>query len=323
MSQQSGANVKLVYDTETTYKTNPVSPDGMILPFVSESLKLSRGQVASKTIRSDRNPQMTKRGGYNVAGDLNFELSPEYGRLLKHIFGSYSKTGSSAPYTHTYKIGSLPVGMLIEKQFTDLAVPKYFIYNGVRVNTFKLSAKPEGMIDCSVGLIGAKETIGVAAYDSTVTDLGHSPFDGFEAAITQGGASLGIGTSLEFTLENVLDDKNFVIGGGGERYSLPAGTAKVNGSVDVLFENDTLYALAVADTETTLVLEFGRGNKLGGSAGNECLTFYFDELKFGPESPVVTGPTGLLVKLGFSAFYNDGANASACRAVLLSPIATF
>jgi hypothetical protein len=295
----------------------------MILPFVSESLKFSRSQVASKTIRSNRNPQMPKRGGHNVAGDLNFELAPEYGRLLKHIFGSYGVTGAAAPYTHTFKIGSLPVGMLIEKQFTDLTVAKYFIYNGIRVNSFKLAAKPEGMIDCSVGLIGAKETIGTTAYDSTVTDLGFSPFDGFEASITQGGAALGIGTSIDFTLTNGLDDKSFVIGGAGERHSLPAGTSAVNGSVEVLFESDTLYALAVADTETTLVLEFGRGDKSGTHAGDECFTFYFDELKFSPESPVVTGPTGLLVKLGFTAFYNDGANASACRAILLSPTATY
>ena len=321
--QQSGANVKLVIDTETTYKTNPGSPDGMILPFVSESIQQKKGTISSKTIRADRNPQRPGSGNKAVGGDIGFELSPEYGRLLKHIFGSYSKTGEAAPYTHTFKIGSLPVGMFLMKQFGDLDTAKYFWYNGLKVNSFKLSAKTEGMIDCSVNLIGAKETISAAVYDATPTDLGHTPFDSTEITLSQGGSPLAVGTTIDFTLENGLDGKSYTIGGGGEIRSLPAGTAKVTGTLEALFENDTLYALAVAGTETTLTLEFGRGTKLGASAGNECLAFYIDELKFSGESPVVSGPTGLLVKLPFEGYYADGANASALRAVLLSPVSTF
>ena len=84
-----------------------------------------------------------------------------------------------------------------------------------------------------------------------------------------------------------------------------------------------LYALAVANTETTLALHFTKGAGTGATAGNEKMSFYMDEMKFSPNSPVISGPTGLLVELGFEAYLNVDADASALRVVLLSPIATF
>lgn len=322
MSQQSGANAVLIFDTEATYKTTP-TPDAHVLPFTSESLRLSRNLVSSNTIRSNRNPQAPVRGNVDVAGDINFELTPQYGKLFKHIFGSYGVAGGPAPYTHTYKIGALPVGMCIEKQFTDLATDKYFLYNGCRVNSFKLSAKPEGMIECSVSIMGAKETIGAATFDATATDNGHTPFDGFSGSIQRGGSPLGTVTEIDLTLDNALDGNTYVIDGTGQRYSLPEGKAKVTGTAKILFEDDVLYALAIAHTETTLELHFTKGAGTGASAGNEKMSFYLDEAIFKPQSPVISGPTGLLVELPFEGFYNDDADASALRMVLLSPIATF
>jgi hypothetical protein len=323
MAQQRGANVTIIYDTETAYKTTPASVDAMVLPYISESVRLNRNLIESKTIRSSRNPQMPVRGNVDVAGDINFELSPQYGRMLKHIFGGYTPSGESAPYTHTFKIGDLPVGMMIEKQFTDLATAEYFQYNGCKVNQFKCTAKTEGMIDCSVSLIGAKETVAVASFDATATDNGHTPFDGFTGSVKQGGSPMGIVTGFDFTIDNGLDGGTYVLDGTGQRYSLPEGSAKVSGSLQCLFDAVVLYNLAVAHTETSLELHFTSGAGTGATAGNEKLSFYFDEIVFKPQAPVVQGPTGLLVELPFVAYYNDDADASACRCVLLSPIATF
>jgi hypothetical protein len=323
MAQQSGANARLIFDTETVYKTTP-TPDAMVFPFISESLSLDRAFSQSKTIRSNRNPQKPGRGNMNVAGDIAFELSPQnIGRLGKHIFGSYGVVGSAAPYTHTYKIAALPVGMCIEKQFTDLAVPKYFLYNGCKVGSFKMGTKPDGIIEAGVSIIGAKETIGAATFDATATDNGHTPFDGFEVSIKEGGSALGTGTDFNFSLANNLDDNSYVIDGTGQRYSCPDGAAVVEGSVTCLFLDDVLLAKAIAHTETALELHLTKGAGTGASAGNEKLSFYFDEVVFKPKSPVVPGPTGLVVELGFTAYYNVDADASAIRSVLLSPIATF
>lgn len=295
----------------------------MILPFVSESVQVKRPLVSSKTIRSSRNPNQPVRGRQDVSGTINFELSPQYGRLLKHIFGGYGVSGSAAPYTHTFKIGTLPVGMVLEKQFKDLATAEYFLYNGIRVNNFKLTTKDSDFINCSVDFMGAKETIGTVVYDSTSADLGDTPFDGMAVTLQQGGAPLGTGTQFDFTLVNNLDGNNYAIGGLGQRASLPAGNAMVTGKLTVFFDSLTLYNLAIANTTTTLQLDFTNGGGLGGAAGEEKLSFIFQEVKLEPASPVVPGPTGVMVDLNFTAFYNVGAAASAIEAILLSPIATF
>src|SRR5512137_1426615 len=104
MAQQRGTTVKLQYDTEATFKTSPASGTSLIFPFVKESLRMSRNLISSNTIRSSRNPQMPVRGNRDVTGTIDFELAPQYGLLLKHVFGTTVTTGS---YVHTYKIGDL------------------------------------------------------------------------------------------------------------------------------------------------------------------------------------------------------------------------
>lgn len=323
MAQQRGAAAIMIMDTETTYKTVPASPDAIVLPFKSESISLDRALIDSQTIRASRQPQMPMRGQLSVGGDISFELSPQYGRLFKHIFGAYSVAGGAAPYTHTYKIGDLPVGMLLEKQFTDLATDKFFQYFGCKVGSFKLSGKPSGPIDCSISVMGAKETTAAATFDATATDLGHTPFDGMNASIINGVTTLGTVTAVDLSIDNGLDGDTYVMDGTGERYSLPEGQAKVSGKVTTLFENTTLYDLAIANTETSLTIAFTKGAGTGASAGNEKMTFYIDELIFKPKSPVISGPKGLVVDLDFIGYYNDDADASALRMVLLSPQATF
>src|SRR3990167_1078574 len=99
--QQQGSRSQVIIDTETTYGLAPTAPNAFVLPIVSESLKQTRNLLTSKTIRSDRNPYPPARGNVEVSGDINFELSPQYGRLFKHIFGTVTSVGGSAPYTHT------------------------------------------------------------------------------------------------------------------------------------------------------------------------------------------------------------------------------
>jgi hypothetical protein len=321
MTQQRGSTSQILIDDETTYAVSPTTPNASVLPFVTETLRMSRDMVQSATIMASRSARKPVRGKLNVAGDINFELAPQYGRLLRHLFGNYASSGSAAPYTHTFKIGNLPAGMVVEKQFAD--VGKFFLYNGCKIATFKTSVSPSGMISSSVGLIGAEEIVSTSSIDTTPINLGHTPFDGFSASILQGGASLATGTKIDFQIDNGLDQDQYVIDGTGRRRSLPEGTAKVSGTLEVLFDSTTLYDLAVNNTETTLQLDFVLGTGTGASVGNEKLSFIFEEMLFSPQASVVDGPKGLKYNLPFVAYYNDAADASSCREVLLSPVAAF
>ena len=315
MPQQQGSSARLLIDTETTFKTTPGTPDAQYLPLVSESIGLKRVLHTSKTIRSSRNPNKPSAGKMEVAGDIAFEMAPQYLRLLKHIFGSAA--GAASPYT--YKIGALPAGMVLEKQFPDVdSTEKFALYNGCRVGSFRLAGGQEGFCEGSVSILGAKETLGSASFDATARDLGFSAFDAISATLTEGGSGLVYVTNWDILLENNLDGNNYVIDGTGERRSLPAGVAKVSGKLSCLFETFALYKKAIDRTQTSLsiVLKNGTG---AGTLGNEKLSFFMDEMLFSPNSPVIKGPTGLLIDLPFEAWYNTDPDASALRATLEVP----
>ncbi len=318
MTQAKGSNAKIIYDAEFTFKTTNPAPDAHVLPFTSETLRMSRNLLDSATLRGSRNPAKPARGNQEIAGDISVELDPYMGKLLYHALGTFTTSGSS-PYSHTFTIADLPTGLTIEKQFTDLATPEYFVYNGCKINSMRMAVKSEGFVETTFSFMGATHTVTAASFDPDATDYTTeavgSVFDGFEATIKEGGASLGIATSFDITMENNLDGSVFVIDGTGTRYSLPNGMVKVSGTITALFENDTMYNKALNNAETSLqvTLTHGAGT---GAAENEKLDIFIDELLFSPQSPTVGGPAGVMVELPFTGYYRDGVRGSALSMIL-------
>jgi hypothetical protein len=321
MSQQRGAYTPVLIGTESIFGTAPAV--GQKLYYKSESLKYDRNLISSETLRGSRQPIRPMRGNVNVAGDLNVELGPQHGLLLMHALGQYGITGAGAPYTHKFTIGDLPVGLSVEKQFLDLAVPKYFLYTGCKVNTMKLSMKTEGVIDAVFSLMGRGEAIGATSFDASPTDLGLLPYDGFGGALYVDNTEVAVCTAIDFTLENGLDGNTYVIGGQGMRRSLPEGIAKVTGTLTLLFESTDLYEAAKNFTEKYLRLEMVSGTGTGATAGNEKTVIYIEELIFKPSAPAVSGPTGVTFTADFEAFYFDDSEASAMFIKTLSPTADY
>ena len=323
MGQAKGSKTKIIFGTETTFKTLPSPITAIVLPFVSESLRQNRNLVESKTIKGTRNPSAPVRGNVDVAGDITMELQPYLGKLFKHVLGSLTTSGTASSISHVYKVGDLPAGMVIEKWFTsDLTASQYFRYMGCKVNSLKISVKPEGFIDAVVNIMGATETVSTSSMDSDASDLtavgSYNPFDGFTASITRGGSSLGVATQVDLTIENALDGTVYVLDGTGTRYYLPEGMVKLTGTLTALFTDMSLYNLALNNTETSLVVTLSRGTGTG-ALGNEKLIITCDEIIFQPTAPVVSGPGGILIELPFVGYYSDGTNASALTFELVTP----
>lgn len=172
----------------------------------------------------------------------------------------------------------------------------------------------EAITDTGTGAALADLTLGKKPLDASVTDPGHTPFDGASIiSIKEGGSTIANVNSIDnLTIENGLDtsDKTYVIGGGGRRKSLPEGITKVSGTLNALFEDMTLYRKAVRYTESSLEIIFRHGTG-AGTAGNEQLTATLPELVYAPNTPVIEGPSGILVSLPFEAYYDNDAAASA------------
>jgi hypothetical protein len=317
MAQAQGSSSQIVIQEETTFKTDPVTPNVYRIHFISESLRYSRGLETSETIQANRNPGAPARLDSDVAGDITVELQAYIGLLLKGLFGSVTTSGASSPYTHTFKIGSSLPSFVVEKGFTDLG--HYFKYNGVKVNRCSFDITRAGFQRMAFGLLGAKETVGTDPFDATPTDLGKKSFDGFAiATLEEGGSAIANVTAITgLTIENDLDPDSYVLGGLGERVSLPAGRVKVTGTITALFENLTLYNKAKNNTESSLKVVFNLGTG-AGTAGNESLEFKISELIYSPNAPVISGPRGVLVEQPFEAYYDDGAEATSIQCILKS-----
>jgi len=316
MPQATGSNVAVGYQLESAFATDPGVPALTKLYYTGEGMQLSRNLIESNTIQSSRNPSAPILGNHNVSGQLSCELQAYIGRLLKGTLGACTTTGSD-PYTHVIKVGPDIPSFTIEKGFTDLGTPQYMKYNGCKIGSMSLNIKPEGFQEISFNFTGVKETIGAASFDATMTDMGKQSWSGFEGSITEGGGAIATVMDASISIENGLDTSIYCIGGAGLRAALPPGMVKVTGNIKALFDSVTLYNKALAGTESALEFAFSKGTG-DGSAGNEKLTITIPELIYEPKTPVVSGPSGVMIDLPFHAYYNTDAAASAIHMELMN-----
>ncbi len=318
MGQPFGSNLIVALYEETAYGQNPGTPSGKKLPVRSFGVKAAQGLDDNNTLGRTR--VKPGRGNVDVAGPIGTDLYPgAFSTLLKHALGQVSTSGAG-PYTHTLTLGSLPVGLLLEKdhgsQIADASRYEYF--NGCRIASLKLGFPQQGWPTADFAIKGAKQTLAASPLDATLDDLGHSPFHSFEASIQEGGSACAIATSVDLNIDNGLDESVYAIGSQNRR-ALHEGFATVSGTLTALFEDMALLNKAINGTESSLKITLSRGTGLG-SSGNESMEFLVQQLLYERTSPPVEGPHGLLVTLPFKA-YRVGAN-NGLQATIKNALAT-
>jgi len=320
MPQARGTQAAFNLYDEDTFGQDPTTPSGTVLHVKSFGVSSSQKLEQSETLSGTRGRSKPVQGNIDVAGDIAVEMAPEsIGQLLRHAFGSNTDSGSD-PYTHTLDIGALPTGMTLEKDYgaNISGAGRVEKFNGCRVGSVKFEFPQSGFPMATFSTKGAVSALAASALDSSPTDNGHTPWSAFEASIEEGGSSIAIVTACEFTLDNGLDDGDYVIGS-NERAQLPEGFATVSGQITALFEDPTLLNKAINGTSSSLKITLSRGDGLG-SAGNESLEFNLQQLLYERQSPPVEGPKGILITLPFQVF-RSGANLG-LQAVLKNALAT-
>jgi hypothetical protein len=319
MAQAIGAKARIIYQEETTFKTDPSVKDAKLLYFISEDFKSTRNLIDSEVIRGTRDAAKPALGNMAIEGTIRTELQAYIGSLFKGLLGNVTTTGTD-PYVHVLKVGGSLPSFVIEKGFTDIG--QFFKYNGCKINRFTLAVKAEGFQEISFDFLGAKETVSSSSFDSTPADLGKVSWTGFDiAVIEEGGSAIGVVTEVNITVENNLDGSVYVIGGRGERYSLPEGLVKVSGTIKALFDSMSLLNKAMNSTETSLRILYKLGNG-DGSAGNESLEILIPELLYSPNAPVISGPAGIFVELPFTAYYDNSTEGTSIQLTLKNTQAT-
>lgn len=321
MPQARGSQTVFALYEETTYKTTPGVPDGKKLYLVSCGVQAQQNRINPNTLTGSRERSAPSAGNINVGGSMTMELSAQsMGTPLKHMMGANTTTGAG-PYTHTMTLGDLPVGFILEKDFGSniSGSGRVQYYNGCRIARGTFNFPQEGYCTGQFDIIGAKETAASAALDATLTDNGHTSFSAFSATIQEGGGAIATVTQASIVVDNELDESVFCVGAAGERSALPEGFATVSGSITALFDSATLLNKAINGTETSLKITLSRGTGLG-SAGNESMEFFVQQMLYERVSPPIEGPGGILITLPFKAYYTSPN--SALKITLKNAVAT-
>lgn len=303
MTQATGSQSVFALFEETTFNTDPGTPDGQKLYLTNFGLAKSQNRIDSETLVGGRGTSEPFLGNVNVSGPISTEISAQsIGTIMKHAIGSNVTTGAD-PYTHTMTIGDLPTSLLFEVDYGPniSGSGRYIKYGGCRIASTDFEFPQEGACTATFNIIGAQATPASSPLDATLTDNGHTTFSAFSAAILEGGGSIAVVKQVSFTVDNQLDESSYVIGSGGVRTALPEGTARINGSLTAIFADATLMNKALGDTESSLQITLTRGDGLG-SAGNESISFEVQQLKYEPTTPSVDGPRGVEITLPFIGY---------------------
>lgn len=203
---------------------------------------------------------------------------------------------SASLYTHKIVRGALPVGLTIEKGFTD--INQYFPYTGCKIESMSMSVNPTGLVTGSMDIKGkGSGTASGTPLDATPDDPGFAIIAHHEASsVLEGGAAATI-LGFELALANNLDADKFQVGS-QYRASLPEGLGELTGTITFLFEDLTYYNKWANATETSIRIRFTQG------AG--YVDIYLPRVRYtGDGAPKIETAGGIVLAMNFRAIYSS------------------
>lgn len=316
MTQARGFFKKMNLIWEDTYGTTPSIASGEMisLPFNDESLGSEEEMINPQTITGTRYGVEPAFGNISVQGAVTVPLDVRnFGYWLKMILGAPTSTGSGT-YTHVFEPETTIPSASVEIGYDDITV--YRPFTGIKANSMSLSFQKSIELVANIDLMGKNE--GDAAESSIAVSPKTLVFDRFNAkgvSLKKGGDAITTVRKVDLTVGNDLATDIFCIDGTGFRNSLPETNFVVQGSIEVLFENSTIYNEAVNGTETSLQITL--------ASGTNSLVLDIYELKFPRKPPTSSGSAPVFLELPFIAYYQDNAQGVPFRATLINNVATY
>lgn len=290
MTVAQGSKTRLAYVAETTYGTTPTTPTLITLPYRTHSLDLQKTVMESNDIRGDRIPRSSRHGPKTSSGSIEVDLRR----------GSYDAFLESAMMStwasNVLKVGSTNKFFTIEDQATDML--QYRAFKGMTVNSMSVSVVPDQMVQATFNMLGRDMTQLTTSASGTAptADVGYEPFDSF-GAVLEGGASLGIVTSLEFTVDN--SRTNVPVIGSVLSAAVDFGNAVITGTMTLRYQNKTVIDKFLNETMSSISVTVDDGT------GTNSLQFVFPSVKYNGASLPVANTQGRVITLPFVAEYND------------------
>lgn len=325
-AQVSGTDlVVALYDENVSYGVPPLTPFNGRIGYMSKcGVSAERGLIESPVITGGRAVRRVGIGNTNVGGNIETTIAPEtIGFWLKHLLSAPVTTGSASPYSHLFKIGRLPIGFTIEKDYS-LGVPgKVEQFTGCRISSAEFNFSQEAFATLSMNVIGKNHSIVAAALDSTLDDTGHTGFSGFEGRVSLNGTNLAGVVGMRISVDNSMPGGPFCFASAddpaGVRSGNPEGRCKVYGTLDLVFQDFTILALAKAQTGVAIAVNYFRGTGLG-TVGNEKIIFNIQNALLHYKSPPLETESGMMLSVDFRAFAHASQDFGGFSVTLLNAV---
>lgn len=291
-----GSRTGLGIVAEVTRGTTPVTPAIIDLPYKSHSLDLTKEAIESEDIYSDRVPRHFRHGNRSGGGAIEVDLRRgSYDALLESaLMGAWT--------TNVLKTGIVPKAFSIEDAARD--INEYRMFRGMVVNQLTVRMAPNQMVSATFDMVGTDvaPATSVSADASWTADPGYEPFDAYSGAILEGGSAAGIVTSLEFTVNN--DVENIFGIGSAAAQGLDYGMARVTGTVTLRYQNETIINKFLNEVTSSIQVTVN-----DPTAANPYV-FLFPSVKYSGASVPVSNPKGRMVTLPFVSLYNVAENTN-------------
>lgn len=295
MAFAQGSRSGLSYVVESSFGSTPSSPAMITLPYNTHSLNLSKERVQSNEIRPDRIPRVDRHGNRSVSGDIVTELrAGDFDDFIESAF--FSTFDSSGIIT----TGVSPQYMTVEDRALDIG--QYRQFTGIAVSQMSLSIAPNQPVNTTFSCIGKDMTQAQTSLDSSPTAAStNQPFDSYQATIQDGGSTIAVVTSIDFSINNSLAP-TFVVGNAATP-QLEYGMAEVEGTLVAYYEDETLIDKFINETASSIQVA------VSDPGAANTYTFLLPEVKYNGADAPVTDPQSRTVTLPFYAIYDSGEAA--------------
>jgi len=302
MAFAQGSRSSLAYIAETAFGTTPASPTFAYLPFNTHSIDLSKDRVEGNEIQSDRMTRVDRHGNKQAGGSVEVDLrKADFDEFIESaFFSSFS--------TDVVKVGTTPKYFTIEDAAEDIS--QFRTFTGMAVSGMSVSIAPNQMVSTTFDMVGKDMTQAATTASTGGTPTAASsnqPFDSYSGTISDGGSSISIVTSIDFSIQNSLAP-TFVVGSDAAQ-SLEYGRAVVEGTMTVYYEDATLINKFLNETESTIEVS------VDDPTGANSYTFLFPRVKYNGASVPVQNPQSRLITMPFVGLYDatEGTNIKLTR----------
>lgn len=297
---------KLSYKAETTYGT-AVTGDYQYLPYLSWGVQGTPTTVQSQEITTYRDVTDLLKTGFDVGGDMGFELGWCATPATAHIYDELFEAALCGTWnTNVLKIGSTTNrSFTFEREFNDwTGNVKYIVYTGMKVGGFNLNVAYGALISGGFNFMGAAiDTNNTATAGGTrVAIPTHNILSSaqvtFGSSAADGDLYGACASSFTLQLENNLRKKECI--GSTAVSGVGTGSAVVTGSMSVYFEdNMALYDKLINGTATDLTVV------LNSAGSNAVYTIWMENVKYSGGGPEDAGRDNFnMLTLNFQALYD-------------------